>query len=286
RLRSGHDGAAEALDARRALAGFGSAHGGRGDALNSRVSRFRRDRLPRRAKCQPGVAACGPWLRHGDGQDHHDRQRSAASGRRTRTGELSRRESTIAQRSCTNEVNAPARRSFARTTMFGYRACGRVLLHRRTIMTMNRSKFLGAGVGAVGARRHEPGGLGAIARADQDRRLRADVGNAAAQGQSLREAVEMVVNLKNSAGGVLGHQAGFPFYGSDIELQTTYILENLKKTFEAAGSSLDHVVKAQGFLTDLANFHGFETVWKRYLKVPPPRTTIGCTGLLVADTLL
>jgi len=28
--------------------------------------------------------------------------------------------------------------------------------------------------------------------------------------------------------------AGLPFYGSDIELQTTYVLDNLKKTFEAA----------------------------------------------------
>jgi enamine deaminase RidA (YjgF/YER057c/UK114 family) len=81
-------------------------------------------------------------------------------------------------------------------------------------------------------------------------------------------------------------QSGFPFYGSHIELQTAYVLDNLKKTFEAAGSSLDHVVKAQVFLTDLANFHGFDTVWKRYFKVPPPRTTIGCTGLLVADTLV
>jgi enamine deaminase RidA (YjgF/YER057c/UK114 family) len=81
-------------------------------------------------------------------------------------------------------------------------------------------------------------------------------------------------------------QHGFPFYGSDIERQTVYILENLKKTFEAAGSSLDHVVKAQVFLTDLDNFHGFDSVWKRYFKVPPPRTTIGCTGLLVADTLV
>ena len=81
-------------------------------------------------------------------------------------------------------------------------------------------------------------------------------------------------------------QPRFPFYGSDIELQTAYILENLKTTFEAAGSSLDHVVKAQVFLTDLADFHGFDTVWKRYFKVPPPRTTIGCTGLLVADTLV
>jgi enamine deaminase RidA (YjgF/YER057c/UK114 family) len=81
------------------------------------------------------------------------------------------------------------------------------------------------------------------------------------------------------------HQS-FPYYGSDIELQTAYILENFKKTFEAAGSSLDHVLKAQVFLTDLHNFHGFDSVWKRYLKVPPPRTTIGCTGLLVKDTLI
>jgi enamine deaminase RidA (YjgF/YER057c/UK114 family) len=79
---------------------------------------------------------------------------------------------------------------------------------------------------------------------------------------------------------------GFPFYGSNIELQTEYVLANLKKTFEAAGSSLDHVVKAQVFLTDLNDFHGFDTVWKRWFKVPPPRTTIGCTGLLVKDTLV
>jgi enamine deaminase RidA (YjgF/YER057c/UK114 family) len=78
----------------------------------------------------------------------------------------------------------------------------------------------------------------------------------------------------------------FPYYGSDIERQTEYILDNLKKTFEAAGSSLERVVKAQVFLTDLANFHGFDTAWKRYFPTPPPRTTIGCTGLLVKDTLV
>jgi hypothetical protein len=33
--------------------------------------------------------------------------------------------------------------------MFGYRATGRAPLHRRTIMTMNRRKFIGAGAGAV-----------------------------------------------------------------------------------------------------------------------------------------
>lgn len=78
----------------------------------------------------------------------------------------------------------------------------------------------------------------------------------------------------------------FPFYGSDIQLQTEYILENLKRTFEAAGSSLDHVVKAQVFLTNLDDFNAFDQVWKRYFKVPPPRTTVGTTGLLVKDTLV
>jgi reactive intermediate/imine deaminase len=78
----------------------------------------------------------------------------------------------------------------------------------------------------------------------------------------------------------------FPYYGSDIELQTDFILRNLQKTFEAAGTSLDNVVKAQVFLTDLNLFYAFDSVWKRYFKRPPPRTTIGCTGLLVKDTLV
>ena len=78
----------------------------------------------------------------------------------------------------------------------------------------------------------------------------------------------------------------FPYYGSDIKLQTHYVLGNLKKTFEAAGSSLDHVVKAQVFMTDLANFNAFDEVWREYFKVPPARTTVGTTGLLVPGTLV
>jgi enamine deaminase RidA (YjgF/YER057c/UK114 family) len=79
---------------------------------------------------------------------------------------------------------------------------------------------------------------------------------------------------------------GFPFYGSNIKRQTSYILENLKKTFESAGGSLDTVFKAQVFLRDLADFSDFDEVWKEYFKVPPARTTIGTTGLLVEGTLV
>ena len=75
----------------------------------------------------------------------------------------------------------------------------------------------------------------------------------------------------------------FPYYGSDIKKRTHFILNNLKRTFEAAGSSLDHVVKAQVFLIDLNDFNAFDEVWKQYFKTPPARTTIGTSGLLVKD---
>jgi enamine deaminase RidA (YjgF/YER057c/UK114 family) len=78
----------------------------------------------------------------------------------------------------------------------------------------------------------------------------------------------------------------FPFYGSDIKRQTRYVLENLAKTFRAAGTSLDQVVKAQVFHTDLANFAEFDEVWKEFFPTPPPRTTVGTTGLLVPGTLV
>src|SRR5256884_4022510 len=78
----------------------------------------------------------------------------------------------------------------------------------------------------------------------------------------------------------------FPFYGSAIKKQTRYVLENLARTFEAAGTSLSRVVKAQVFLTDLAHFNGFDEVWREFFPTPPPRTTIGTSGLLVTDCLV
>src|SRR5438128_1773431 len=77
----------------------------------------------------------------------------------------------------------------------------------------------------------------------------------------------------------------FPYYGSEIKRQTRYVLENLARTFEAAGTSLDRVVKAQVFHTDLNNFFAFDEVWREFFSAPPPRTTVGTTGLLVKDTL-
>ena len=78
----------------------------------------------------------------------------------------------------------------------------------------------------------------------------------------------------------------FPHYGSAIERETRYILDNLAKTFKAAGTSLDRVVKAQVFLTDLADFNGFDRVWRSFFPVPPPRTVLQTTGLLIKNNLI
>ena len=78
----------------------------------------------------------------------------------------------------------------------------------------------------------------------------------------------------------------FPYYGSAIKRETRYILENLAKTFKAAGTSLDRVVKTQVFLTDLADFNGFDEVWREFFPVSPPRTAVQTTGLLIKDNLI
>jgi reactive intermediate/imine deaminase len=79
----------------------------------------------------------------------------------------------------------------------------------------------------------------------------------------------------------------FPFYGSAIEKQTDYTLRNLQMLLEDAGSDLDHVVKAQVFLKDLRDFHGFDEVWKSYFPtLAPPRTTVQVNELLIGHSLV
>jgi enamine deaminase RidA (YjgF/YER057c/UK114 family) len=73
----------------------------------------------------------------------------------------------------------------------------------------------------------------------------------------------------------------FPYYGSEIQKQTRYILENLRAVFEAAGCSLADVVKSQVFMTDLNDFYHSDQVWKEFFPSPPPRTTLAVPGLLV-----
>jgi enamine deaminase RidA (YjgF/YER057c/UK114 family) len=83
-----------------------------------------------------------------------------------------------------------------------------------------------------------------------------------------------------------GINPAFPFYGSEPKQQARYVLGNLETVFQAAGSGMDRVFKAQVFMTDLRDFDAFDEVWKERFPVLPARTTVATTGLLVPGALV
>lgn len=55
-----------------------------------------------------------------------------------------------------------------------------------------------------------------------------------------------------------------------IEDQTRRVLKNLSAVLDAAGSSLDHVVKATVFLQDMNDFASMNKVYAEFFKAPFP----------------
>ncbi len=61
----------------------------------------------------------------------------------------------------------------------------------------------------------------------------------------------------------------------DIATEAARVMDNLKAVLEAAGSSLDKVVKTTIFLTDLGDFARVNEVYGSYFRAAPPaRSTI------------
>jgi 2-iminobutanoate/2-iminopropanoate deaminase len=59
------------------------------------------------------------------------------------------------------------------------------------------------------------------------------------------------------------------------------VLDNIKRTVEKAGLTMDDLVWVQVFATDLANFGDFNVVYRTYFKGPmPARAFIGAGSLL------
>jgi len=66
----------------------------------------------------------------------------------------------------------------------------------------------------------------------------------------------------------------------DISAQTRRVMENLKAVLEAGGSSLDRVVKATVYLTDLSTFSRMNEIYAGYLgHTKPARSTVGVAAL-------
>lgn len=64
--------------------------------------------------------------------------------------------------------------------------------------------------------------------------------------------------------------------GQTMAEQTERVMENIRAILEAAGASMDDVVKSTVHLTDLDLFAEFNSVYERYFSDPKPvRTTVG-----------
>lgn len=65
-----------------------------------------------------------------------------------------------------------------------------------------------------------------------------------------------------------------------IEAETRQALTNLKNVLEAAGSSLEHVVKTLVFLQDMADFPKMNAIYAEYFpENPPARSTVQVAAL-------
>lgn len=65
-----------------------------------------------------------------------------------------------------------------------------------------------------------------------------------------------------------------------VEAQVRRVFENLKAVTEAAGGSMDNIVKLNVFLIDLSNFALVSQVMEEYFIVPyPARAAVGVASL-------
>jgi reactive intermediate/imine deaminase len=70
------------------------------------------------------------------------------------------------------------------------------------------------------------------------------------------------------------------FIEGDFEARARQVFDNLKAVAEAAGGSLDQVVKLTIFLTDLDNFATVNSVMEDYFSQPyPARAAVGVAAL-------
>lgn len=100
-------------------------------------------------------------------------------------------------------------------------------------------------------------------------------------GLPLSQAIELG-NLIFTSGVTARDPKTRQFIGGKIEIQTERVILNLKAILEAAGSSLEKVVKVTVFLTDIRDFEGMNKVYCKFFpKDPPARSTVEVSKLAI-----
>jgi 2-iminobutanoate/2-iminopropanoate deaminase len=81
--------------------------------------------------------------------------------------------------------------------------------------------------------------------------------------------------------GQMGVDAKARPIADDIEAQTQLALDNMEKLLDAAGASLKDVVKVNAWITDAADFAGFNKVYAAKFGGPFPARATVISGLLI-----
>jgi 2-iminobutanoate/2-iminopropanoate deaminase len=64
-----------------------------------------------------------------------------------------------------------------------------------------------------------------------------------------------------------------------IQGETRQTLQNISRTLETFGSSMDNVVKCTVFLADMAEWAAMNEVYRTFFENPPARSALGASGL-------
>lgn len=88
-----------------------------------------------------------------------------------------------------------------------------------------------------------------------------------------------VGNLVFTSGQIPINPATGNIEAQSIEEQTEQVCKNLCAVLEAAGTSLDKVVKTVCFLSDMDNFAAFNQVYARYFTSCPARSCVAVKTL-------
>ena len=91
-----------------------------------------------------------------------------------------------------------------------------------------------------------------------------------------------VGNLVFASGALPGRDAD-----STIQSQTTSTLNNIKRTLESAGTTIENAVKCTVYLVDGADFRGMNEAYAKFWpQNPPTRTTVVVKALVVPSAKL
>lgn len=91
---------------------------------------------------------------------------------------------------------------------------------------------------------------------------------------------QIIDNLLFSAGQIALDPTTGQFVDGDIAVQTDRVLRNLNAVLHSVGTDWDSVLKTMCFLSNMADYEGFNAVYARHLGTArPARSTVQVAGL-------